>query len=63
MLARFAAHVYTLSYGEAPGALEELGLITNTRAHIHILDRAGLEKYSCECYKVVRDEFDRLLGV
>jgi CRP-like cAMP-binding protein len=45
----------------AAAKLEEQGLITNTRAHVHILDRAGLEKFSCECYRVVQREFDRLL--
>ena len=29
---------------------------------IRILDRRGLEKAVCECYKVVKDEYDRLLG-
>jgi hypothetical protein len=47
----------------ATSELEEQGLITKTRAHIHILDRAGLERSSCECYKVARTEADRLPGV
>ena len=32
------------------------------RGHITILDRQGLEAASCECYQVVKTEFDRLLG-
>ncbi len=27
-----------------------------------ITDRPGLEAASCECYRIIRDEFDRLLG-
>ena len=32
-----------------------------TRGHITVLDRVGLEKRSCECYLVVKKEYDRLL--
>ena len=42
--------------------LKGLGLIQYTRGHVKILDRDGLERYSCECYAVSRDEYDRLLG-
>jgi CRP-like cAMP-binding protein len=42
--------------------LQEHGLISYVRGHIKILDRAGLEAAVCECYRVVRDEYDRLLG-
>ena len=38
------------------------GLIRYDRGHITILDRQGLEAASCECYQVVKTEFDRLLG-
>ncbi|MGO9514445.1 MAG: Crp/Fnr family transcriptional regulator [Steroidobacteraceae bacterium] len=41
--------------------LQEAGLIRYTRGHITILDRAGLEKRTCECYAVVKKEYDRLL--
>ena len=42
--------------------LQESGLISYVRGRIRILDRAGLEAVVCECYKVVKDEYDRLLG-
>jgi CRP-like cAMP-binding protein len=42
--------------------LQEEGLISYSRGRINILDRAGLEATVCECYKVVKDEYDRLLG-
>ncbi|MFN2643544.1 MAG: Crp/Fnr family transcriptional regulator [Burkholderiales bacterium] len=41
---------------------EETGLITVQRGLTHITDSAGLERASCECYRVLRDEHDRLLG-
>ncbi|QQS34457.1 MAG: Crp/Fnr family transcriptional regulator [Acidobacteriota bacterium] len=46
----------------AAGNLQKLGLIEYARGAVHILDREGLEKVCCECYKVVSDEYDRLLG-
>jgi len=36
-------------------------LIEYHRGHITVLDRAGLEARTCECYAVVKKEFDRLL--
>ena len=42
--------------------LQDNGLISYVRGHIKILDRAGLEAAVCECYKVVKDEYERLLG-
>ncbi len=45
----------------AAQTLQDAGLIRYTRGRIAILDRAGLEGLSCECYTVIRDEFDRLL--
>src|ERR1044072_8324182 len=46
----------------AAGRLQEQGLISYVRGRIHVLDRRGLEAAVCECYKVVKDEYDRLLG-
>ena len=46
---------------EAALQLQRLGLIRYARGHITVLDRAGLEARSCECYEVVRKEYDRLL--
>jgi CRP-like cAMP-binding protein len=46
----------------AAGHLQDAGLIHYSRGHIRILDREGLENAACECYGVVRDEFDRLLA-
>jgi CRP-like cAMP-binding protein len=45
----------------AAGHLQDAGTISYVRGHIKILDRAKLEDTVCECYRVVRDEFDRLL--
>jgi CRP-like cAMP-binding protein len=46
----------------AAGHLQDLGAISYVRGHITILDRQRLEDTVCECYRVVKDEFDRLLG-
>lgn len=46
---------------QAAGQLQREGLIDYRRGHIRVLDRARLERRSCECYAVVREEFDRLL--
>ncbi len=46
---------------EAAGHLQAAGCIRYRRGHIAVLDRAGLEARSCECYQVVKTEFDRLL--
>ncbi len=46
---------------EAAGNLQKTGLITYRRGHITVLDRKGLEARACECYAVVKKEFDRLL--
>jgi CRP-like cAMP-binding protein len=41
--------------------LQKLGLIRYARGHITVLDRPGLEARTCECYAVVKKEYDRLL--
>jgi CRP-like cAMP-binding protein len=44
----------------AASKLQAEGFVNYTRGNIRILDRKGLEGFSCECYEVVRREFDRL---
>lgn len=46
---------------EAAGKLQQAGLIDYSRGHITVLDKPGLEARVCECYQVVKTEFDRLL--
>jgi Mn-dependent DtxR family transcriptional regulator len=46
---------------EAALKLQSAGLISYRRGHILVLNRGGLEKRSCECYAVVKKEYDRLL--
>jgi CRP-like cAMP-binding protein len=46
----------------AAGALQTAGLVRYKRGEMVVVDREGLEDVSCECYRVLRDEFDRLLG-
>jgi CRP-like cAMP-binding protein len=46
----------------AANKLKGQGLINYRRGRIHIEDRQGLEAHSCECYRVVKKEFDRLLA-
>jgi Mn-dependent DtxR family transcriptional regulator len=46
---------------EAAGHLQAAGLIHYSRGHITVLDRSKLEKRVCECYAVVKKEYDRLL--
>jgi CRP-like cAMP-binding protein len=48
---------------EAAGHLQEAGLISYRRGHITVLDRRGLERRACECYAVVKTEYDRLLPI
>ena len=46
----------------AAGMLQQAGLIKYSRGRITILDAERLEQASCECYQVVRDQHERLLG-
>lgn len=46
---------------EAAGHLQTTGLIHYSRGHIHVLDRPKLEKRVCECYTLMKKEYDRLL--
>lgn len=46
---------------EAAGKLQKAGWIAYSRGHIKVLSRQELEAQACECYKVVKSEFDRLL--
>jgi CRP-like cAMP-binding protein len=46
---------------QAAGELQRAGLIHYRRGHITVVDRPGLEARVCECYQVVKKEFDRLL--
>jgi CRP-like cAMP-binding protein len=46
---------------EAALALQKAGLIKYQRGHISVIDRLALEARSCECYAVVRNEYQRLL--
>ena len=46
----------------AAGLLQKAGLIRYARGRITVLDRSGLESAACECYRVIKGEFDRLLG-
>lgn len=46
---------------EAAGKLQYDGVIQYSRGHITVIDRHALESRACECYSVVRKEYDRLL--
>jgi CRP-like cAMP-binding protein len=47
---------------EAAGALQKKGIISYSRGRITVLDRRKLEESACECYWIVREEYDRLIG-
>lgn len=49
------------SVTEAAGKLQKAGLIHYSRGHIAVIDRPRLEAQVCECYAVVKREYDRLL--
>jgi Mn-dependent DtxR family transcriptional regulator len=45
----------------AAARLQQAGHIRYARGHITVLDRSGLEERTCDCYRTIRCEFDRLL--
>jgi CRP-like cAMP-binding protein len=51
------------SVTSAAHKLQQAGLIRYGRGHISVLNRSGLEARACECYAVVKQEYDRLLSV
>ena len=46
----------------ALGGLRTAGLVTNQSRQVTVIDRAGLETAACSCYRMVRDEYARLLA-
>jgi CRP-like cAMP-binding protein len=50
------------SVSVAAGELQKAGHIQYNRGRVTIVDREGLERSACECYAVVREEYERLLG-
>lgn len=46
----------------AAGMLQKAGLIDYGRGQITVVNRKGLEAASCSCYRMIKDEYDRLLG-
>jgi hypothetical protein len=61
MLLAVMLGVRRASVTDAVGVLGEAGLIRSKHGVLAVLDRAGLEAASCECYGVVRRRYDRLL--
>ena len=49
------------SVSAAAGALQKEGLITYRRGRVQVLDRTAMEQRACECYAVIKTEYDRLL--
>lgn len=47
----------------AAGRLQKQKLIACSRGQLRVLDRPGLEQHSCECYEVIRNEYERLLSL
>ncbi len=59
----FMLGVSRQSVGHAVAELQESGLISYSRGNMRINDRVGLAAASCECYEIVRMEYQRLLGI
>lgn len=55
--------VHRPSVSVVAGLFQQAGMIRYTRGHMEILDRPRLEESACECYGVVREQFQRLLNV
>ena len=55
--------VHRPSVSVVAGLFQQAGIIRYTRGRMKILDRARLEDSACECYAMVRGQFERLLGV
>jgi len=51
-----------VTVSKAMAELKDAAIIDYSRGHVSILDQAALEERSCECYFVLQDEYDRLLG-
>jgi CRP-like cAMP-binding protein len=47
---------------ETAAELQDLGIIDHSRKRLRVVDPTKLEKVSCECFSVIREEYDRLLG-
>lgn len=47
---------------QAAQRLQSAGLIRYRHGHVHIIERGGLEESSCECFAMLKKEYDRLLG-
>jgi Mn-dependent DtxR family transcriptional regulator len=53
--------VHREAVAAAARSLQEAGLISYSRGRIRVLNRRGLKNRCCECYDVVKQEYDRLL--
>jgi CRP-like cAMP-binding protein len=55
--------VHRPSVSVVAGAFQQAGFIKYSRGHMSILDRAGLEDASCECYEIVNQQIKNMLGI
>lgn len=51
------------SVSDVAGPLQDAGLIAYSRGNITILNRPALERATCECYRAIRDTYERVMGV